>query len=200
MTAPGTFAAYRLLAMLDLARQGRTLEQIGAIYGITRERVRQVLAEAGYRSRELRDVRCTYCGDQLRSARATAGVHFCRKRECQSAYSRDYQEARRGPREHGICDNCGVTLRYPPRPDGTPQWCARGKLACLAARKRYAYANSAPLRAWIAAYVKGDHYRAYQREYARREHIRARRAAVDQRRKAARRAAAASATQDKESV
>ena len=71
---PPSAIEQRLDDLLDLQAMGWTLEQMGAKYGITRERVRQILDKAGSSQMEVRAARmarlraiprtCRYCGKQ----------------------------------------------------------------------------------------------------------------------------------------
>jgi hypothetical protein len=104
----------RLAAFLRLARAGYSLTEIGRRHGITRERVRQVLLQAGYTIKDLHKpaLRLTYAAHR----------------------SLDKQNRRT------VCANCGAQLKRPPRADGNPSFCGLPK--CHAAWMNWTYHNN----------------------------------------------------------
>lgn len=123
-----------------LFRRGWTQAQVAQEAGVSRQRVGQVMAAAGYQTTALRDVRCAACGRRLPSApnrRTRSGGHYCDS--CGAARERAVV-ARRERRPRARCAHCGRELIRLPRADGRPQWCANRR-ACQAARQRRYYAE-----------------------------------------------------------
>jgi hypothetical protein len=144
-----------------LARAGKTLREIGAALGVSRQAVAQRLKQAGVAVAEARDVRCDYCGARLRSAHEGAGPHVCAAKACRHRYRNDAAKAARAkapPPVRAVCAGCGKPMaRAKPRADGAPSFCASP--GCKAARLRWHYQHDPAHRAAV---------RAYQRAYDRR--------------------------------
>lgn len=132
--------------VLEQARQGKTLEQIGDALGVTREAVRQRLAKLGHTTRDFARAACSFCGTPIvaRKTITRYGLRVCRGRECVRRYRQvtaKFRYAAAHPRaalERARCANpdCGRVLeRAVPREDGRPSFCAAK--ACQAARSRW---------------------------------------------------------------
>ncbi|HET7768727.1 MAG TPA: hypothetical protein VFN74_08110 [Chloroflexota bacterium] len=142
-----------------------TLEQIARQEGLSRERVRQVLARVGFSRRELTRP-CVSCGAPMPVTRRGG---YCAALPCRRAYARAYTEATRVtpglPRRQ--CAHCGATLKLPARTDGKPSFCV-DKKACRAARHRWLYRNSPAMYAYAERYRKSERGREVQRAAAKR--------------------------------
>ena len=130
-----------------------TLKQAGAYYGVSRERIRQLLARQGLTIGALRDVRCSYCGAPITAARGTTryGRHVCQRLRCRMAHTSFVDTQRHTPLPPRVCTVCGgpmrplgrqARLKYPDMPD----ICTRHK-ACLSAKMRWKMHNDPDFRA-----------------------------------------------------
>jgi hypothetical protein len=97
-TTPPRRGAARLAAVIAARRAGQTLKEIGRAHGISRERVRQLLARASARLGSPISAACSDCGAPIR--RSTSRRVVCRAcaarrarartcRRCGAAFTRD---------------------------------------------------------------------------------------------------------------
>ena len=143
-----------------------SLQQIGRVEGLSRERVRQVLAQAGFSRRQV--VRhCAGCGVPL-TGFPTA--KYCGEAACQAGRARAKLEAKRlarcGPPKR--CANCQGVLRGHTRTDG-PSFCSKNQ-ACRAARQKWLYHNSPTYRAYCERYRQSERGRELIRAATARSH------------------------------
>lgn len=125
----------------------KTLTEIAAMEHLTRERVRQVLAEAGVKASAF--ARCRFCGDPVKHAGARCGKRACVRADYREEAQR-LREQRMAAGYYARCHHCGAPLATPPRQDGKPSFC-RGKNACHAARQSWLYHNNPVVRAYMLA-------------------------------------------------
>ena len=103
--------------MVALRRTGATYQRIASAYGVTRERVRQLLASVGEAGRV-----CADCGARISSPRGRCDscqaahevVHALRVREAVAEYarSRRHRCGRCGRRLYGERRTCAECLRW----------------------------------------------------------------------------------------
>lgn len=137
MTENHRKATPREVEMIGMRLGGKTLEEIGEHYGITRERVRQLLMRNGIdTTNAVYTLTCEYCRKPFKALGNIA--HFCRP-ECERNYKNDKE--REKARSEGV-------------PARDEMLSARKEEALLYIRRTYLKTGESPTVADIARWCK----------------------------------------------
>lgn len=121
--------------LVALALEGRSLSQIAAATGITRQAISWRLKQAGLSITQLRGVPCVICGGVVPRAKSTAGIHACGKPRCkrraEALREAERRRVARAARPMGQCRHCGKAISVRAR------YCRAAACAAAAQRERY---------------------------------------------------------------